>query len=101
MQEEKEKVVQEWPVPRNADELSSFLGMVNYHREFIEQFARESSPLYGILQKKVSFQWGQQEEQHAFKTLKRALTTAPVLSYPNNTDPFLLDCDASNYAIGA
>ena len=100
VQEEKVKVVQEWPVPCNADELASFLGTVNYHQEFIEQFARVSSPLYSLLQKKVSFQWGHKEQQ-AFEALQHALTTAPVLSYPNNTDQFLLDCDASNYAIGA
>lgn len=37
----------------------------------------------------------------AFTTLKDKLTSAPLLQYPDFTQPFLLTTDASNYAIGA
>ncbi len=39
--------------------------------------------------------------QEAFDSLKSKLTEAPILSYPNFSEPFILDTDASNTAIGA
>lgn len=43
--------------------------------------------------------WGQ-EQQDAFSNLKLALTTTPVLALPNSKDLFILDTDASDFAIG-
>jgi len=41
------------------------------------------------------------ECQIAFDALKHHLTTAPILCMPNDDDPFILDTDASDYAVGA
>ena len=49
---------------------------------------------------KNKFRWGQ-EEQEAFESLKVALVNPPVLGLPNTEDPFILDTDASDTAIGA
>jgi hypothetical protein len=51
------------------------------------------------LTKDISFKWTNDCE-NAFKTLKQALITAPVLRYPNFNKPFILACDASCSAIG-
>lgn len=37
----------------------------------------------------------------AFETLKRALQTEPILAYPDFNLPFIIQADASQYAIGA
>lgn len=47
---------------------------------------------------KISF--GQKICQIAFETLKRKLTSVPILAYPNMNKPFILTTDASNSAIG-
>ena len=39
--------------------------------------------------------------QAAFETLREALVCAPILAYPNVTDDFIIDTDASGTAIGA
>ena len=39
--------------------------------------------------------------QNAFEALKGKLVSAPILAFPNTTDTFILDTDASNLAIGA
>ena len=39
--------------------------------------------------------------QKSFETLKQALTTAPVLAYPDFSKPFLVATDASSPAVGA
>ena len=100
IQENKIKTVLDWPVPTTPEEVASFLGTVNYHREFIKQFAHLSQCLYKLVHAKSNFQWGL-PEQAAFEALKGAITSTPVLAFPNNQDPFILDCDASNLAVGA
>ena len=49
---------------------------------------------------KGQFHWGK-EQSKAFTDLKHALTTSSVLGLPNSVDPFILDTDASDQAIGA
>jgi transposase InsO family protein len=100
VQESKIKTIVEWPRPQNKGELSSFLGTVNYHREFIPKFAEVSSPLYDLTGKHRDFTWNDEHEA-SFESLKRSLISAPVLGYPNDVDTFVLDCDASGTAIGA
>ena len=37
----------------------------------------------------------------AFESLKQALTSPPVLAYPDYTKPFIVEVDASNDGLGA
>ena len=93
----------DWPVPCNRKELQQFLGLANYHRHHIDKFPGTAAPLYKLTGSKVrqkNFQWSNEHEL-AFKTLKQKLTKAPLLVYPNRTDLFILDTDASKTAIGA
>ena len=99
MKEEHTKAVINWPVPKNTHEVEQFLGLVNYHRMFIKDFAEIACPLYGITGKR-EFKW-EIEQQEAFDRIKEALSSVPVLSFPNNKDLFILDTDASDFAIGA
>ena len=92
------KAVLDWPVSRNTREVEQFLGLANYHRNFIKNFSRIAVPLYRLTGKNP-FVWSE-AQQYAFEDLKVALTSAPVLGLPNNSDPLILDTDASNYAIG-
>ncbi|KAJ3015341.1 hypothetical protein NUW54_g1068 [Trametes sanguinea] len=40
-------------------------------------------------------------EQTAFEGIKRAITSTPVLTIPNDEDPFKVECDASKFAVRA
>ena len=46
------------------------------------------------------FHW-EYEHETAFHALVNAVFTAPVLRQPHFEDPFVIDCDASAYALGA
>ncbi|VDI20549.1 Hypothetical predicted protein [Mytilus galloprovincialis] len=91
--------VQKWPVPKSKKELESFLGFANYHREHVSHYAALAAPLH-VLTGGKEFKW-ESEHQDAFNSIKKALTTPPVLGYPDPNFPFILDTDASENTIGA
>ena len=58
---EKEKVqgVIEWPVPRNVKDVQKFLGLANYYRWFVKDFAKIAKPLHEIMRKEMKWSWGE------------------------------------------
>jgi hypothetical protein len=52
-----------------------------------------------LLEKEVKFKWSPQYKE-AFLTLKRLLTTAPVLAQTDIEKSFNVYCDASGMGIG-
>lgn len=69
--------------------------MCNYYRRFIKSFSTLVEPLSKLLRKDEDFIWTE-DCQIAFETLKRKLTSVPILAYPNMNKPFILTTDASN-----
>ena len=94
------KDVLEWPVPKCRKDLERFLGFVNYHREFVQGMAGQTAPLYQLTGSCTRWNWTE-EHQRAFEDLKKVMTSPPVLGFPNASDLFVLDTDASDLAIGA
>ena len=80
-------------------QVEQFLGLVNYHRAFIKGYAGMAGPLYQVTGKRP-FVW-QAEQEAAFGQVKTALLSAPLLALPTKQDPFILDTDPSETAIGA
>ena len=89
-----------WPVPKSATDVRKALGFFNFYRPFIEGFAFIARPLHKLTWKDQEWQWGQ-EEQKAFDTLKKRVTTQPVLVHAKLEDQFEMEVDASGYAVGA
>ena len=92
--------VRDWPVPTCEGELRSFIGLCSYYRRFVKSFATIAAPLHNLLGKNVKFEWSSACQQ-AFQQLKDALTSSPILQYPDPSKPFILDCDASNSGVGS
>ena len=46
------------------------------------------------------FKWTPECDE-AFRVLKEKLVSAPVLAFPCFTEEFVVDCDASDYGLGA
>ena len=92
--------VTSWPTPACKRDVQQFIGLANYYRRFIRNFASIARPLHRLTEKTASFKWTS-ECQTAFDSLKLKLTSAPVLAHPDGKYPFLLDTDASGSGIGA
>lgn len=93
------ETINNWPKPENTKDVERLCGFANYHRNFRKNFAELTIPLYAVTGKN-RFYWGD-EQQSAFDKVKLALTSAPVLTLPNKDGQFILDTDASEFAIGA
>lgn len=93
-------IVVDFPVPRNAREEQSFLGMCSYFRRFVAGFSMVAKPLFDLLKKDAKFEFGE-DQFKAFETLKLKLIKSPVLSIYSLNDETELHCDASKLRFGA
>ena len=66
--------------PRNATELSSLLGLVNYVSRFIPDYATITAPLRELTRKNARWQWNSRHQQ-ALDEIKRNLTSRSVMAY--------------------
>jgi hypothetical protein len=89
----------EWKSPKSVTQIRSFLGLAGYYRRFIPNFSKIAKPMTQLLEKDAKFKWSPQCEE-AFLTLKKLLTTAPVLAQPDIEKSFDVYCDASDTGIG-
>ena len=81
--------MEKFPTPESQCNVRQFLGLAGYYRRFIENF----------LKKDLTFKW-EENQQVAFEDLKKALSSPPVLEYPDFSKKFILTTDASDYALG-
>ena len=97
---EKLQAVHAWPRPSTVSEVRRFLGLCSYYRRFVPNFADLAHSLHQCTEHTQIFNWND-ELENSFASLKKALTEAPVLSYPDREAHFMLDTDASAHGIGA
>jgi len=99
MEEEKVDGVLSWPQPKTVKDIRKFLGLANYYRRFIKDFARVARPL-NILTRKDKKWWWKEAQQEAFNKLKQVFTTKPVLVALDLDKEFRVEANASNYTTG-
>jgi len=92
--------VTDWPTPNSRKEVQSFLGFVNFYRRFIEGFSHHSHPLFDLTKKGESWKWGE-AEWSAFAKLKELITSAPVLTFPKDSQMYQVEADSSDFTTGA
>ncbi|KAE8876468.1 hypothetical protein PF003_g39389 [Phytophthora fragariae] len=88
-----------WPTPRSPIELRQWLGLANYLHKYTKDYAGLIQPLSSLLKKDATWLW-RPEHQAAFDSVKKSLASAPILMLPDDSKPFHVVCDASDFAIG-
>ena len=98
--QEKIRTIVELEAPDSVKGVQSFLGFANFYRRFIEGYSKFTHLLTNLTKKSEKFFWSD-ECGCAFKELKQRFTSAPILRHYNPELPCIIECDASDFAIGA
>ncbi|XP_049386729.1 uncharacterized protein LOC125850950, partial [Solanum stenotomum] len=93
------EAVQGWTRPTSPTEIRSFVGLAGYYRRFVKGFSTIAAPLTRLTQQTVPFHWSPECEE-SFQRLKSLLTSAPVLTLPEEGVGFTVYCDASGVGLG-
>ena len=99
MEKEKVRGILEWPTPRCVKDVQKFLGLANYYRRFVKDFAEIARPMHRLVQKKEKWNW-RTEQEGAFRRLKKIFITEPMLAALDLDKEIRVEMDASDYVIG-
>ena len=89
--------VWEWPTLENKTDVQVFLGFVNFYQRFIQDFSAKAQPLFDLMCSEQVWTWSG-KEQVAFEDLKTAVTTALVLTFPQDSELFWIKADSLDFA---
>jgi len=59
MEKEKVQGVVDWPVSKSVKDVQKFLGLANYYRQFVKDFAKIAKPLHEMTRKEIKWNWGE------------------------------------------
>lgn len=86
--------------PANLKELSIFVGQIKWHNRFLKYLSHVCVPLTKLNKKEVKYVWIEEQEK-AFRLLKKMLQVAPIMQSPDWSLPFHVFVDASYVAGGS
>jgi hypothetical protein len=84
---------------KSVHQVRSFLGLTGYYQRFILNFSKISKPITELLKKGTKYAWSKDCDE-VFQTLKKLLTTSPVLAQPDVVKTFDVYCDTSDTGSG-
>ena len=73
--------------PKNADDVCTFLGLLNYYCQFILAFADLMHLIQNSLKNNIKFEWSEE--------CNKALMRDPILFHPDLNAPWIIETDAS------
>ncbi len=94
---DKLKAVRDTQPPSSVSEIRQFLGLCNFFRTHVKNFAQITAPLTKLTRKDCEWKGGPlpPDALKAFKELQGILVSEPVMAYPRNDRPYALITDAS------
>lgn len=99
-QPEKIDLIHSFPIPKNKKHLKSFLGLCGYYQKFSSSYSEKVSKLRHLLKEKRKWEWSQKDTNN-FEEIKKVFTDQILIHHPNFNETFILQTDASDYALGA
>jgi hypothetical protein len=83
--------------PTNIKMVRSFVGLCNFFRTHIKDFAIIAAPIFKVTRKDSGYKNGPlpPDPLHAFKVLQQQLTSDPVMAFPRSDRKYALITDAA------
>ena len=100
MSNNKVKIIQDWPEPKKVKDIQSFLDFTNFYRWFIFNYSDIVIPLTHLTWKDIPWKFNS-SCQDAFNSLKKAFTSASILTYWILNAQLIVETDALDYALAA
>jgi len=100
MSDNKIKIIQNWLEPKKVKDIQSFLGFANFYCWFIFNYLDIVIPLTRLTWKDIPWNFDS-SCQDAFNSLKKAFTSAPILTHWIPNAQLIVETDASDYALAA
>ena len=91
--------IRDFPIPSNASEVRSLLGMATYCSRFIPNFATINEPLRELTKQNVPFKWTVKHDK-SVKLIVESLVKATSMSYFDPQKQTEVVCDASPFGLG-
>lgn len=92
--------VTNFPIPKNVKQVQTFLGMTNYFRHLIYDYANIVAPIVNLTKKGTTFFWSN-DCQEAFDAIQDIILHKPTLKNFDPTKPIVLVTDASRGALSS
>ena len=99
MEKKKIQGVVDWLVPRSVKDVQKFLGLANYYRQFVKDFAKIEKLLHEMTRKEIKWNW-REKQQKVFEELKKRFTIKPVLVIPDLDREMRVEVDVLDFATG-
>jgi len=100
MSDDKIKIIQDWPEPKKVKDIQSFLGFANFYCRLIFNYLDIVIPLTYLTQKDILWKFDS-SCQDVFNSLKKAFTSAPILTHWIPSAQLIMETDALDYALAA
>ena len=103
LSDSRKQAIAEMKFPHNVKTMQSFLGAALFFHHHVTDYSEWSARLYEMTHTKFSWNrttWTYDYEAH-FELFKTAILNATKLHFPNYDLPWVLRCDASQFAVGA
>ena len=100
MSDNKVKIIQDWPEPKKVKEIQFFLGFTNFYCQFIFNYLDIVIPLTHLTWKDIPWKFDS-SCQDAFNSLKKAFTSASILTHWISNTQLIVETDALDYALAA
>ena len=100
MSNNKVKIIQDWLESKKVKDIQSFLGFANFYHRFIFNYSDIVIPLTRLTRKDIPWKFDS-SCQDAFNSLKKAFTSAPILTHWIPNAQLIVETDASDYTLAA
>ena len=94
------EAISKMEAPSDVAAVERLRGTVTYLARYVPKLSEVMRPITLLTHNDVDWSWGEPQDK-AFNHLKRLLTESPILAYYDQNSELVIQCDASQYGLGA